>query len=169
MKMRAKALALLLFASFPLAAPRAEAAAAPAKTALFDAVFVNSSPTPESPAEAARLKRLDRNLKAALEKSGRYKIVDLAPIQKKIDQVQDIHDCNGCEIDLAKAAGAKLAAVAWVQKVSDLILNINIRIEDVATGRFVKGGSVDIRGNTDVSWNRGLKYLLDEHIFGDRP
>lgn len=167
--MRAKALALLFSASFAFCAPQAEAAAAPVKTALFNAVFVNSSPTPESPAEARRLKRLDRDLKAALEKSGQYKIVDLAPIQKKIDDVEDIHDCNGCEIDLAKAVGAKLAAVAWVQKISDLILNINIRIENVATGRFVKGGSVSIRGNTDVSWNRGLKYLLDEHIFSNRP
>jgi len=59
--------------------------------------------------------------------------------------------------------------VAWVQKVSDLILNINVRISDIETGKALKGGSVDIRGNADHSWKRGLKFLLEEHVFGDRP
>jgi hypothetical protein len=58
--------------------------------------------------------------------------------------------------------------VAWTQKVSNLILNLNIRIEDVATGETLRGGSVDIRGNNDQSWDRGLKYLLKEHVFA-RP
>ncbi len=52
-----------------------------------------------------------------------------------------------------------------MQKVSNLILNLNLIIEDSKTGKAVHGGSVDIRGNTDVSWDRGLKYLLDEHVF----
>ena len=40
--------------------------------------------------------------------------------------------------------------------------------QSAATGRLVKGGSVDIRGNTDESWDRGLKFLLEEHVFDDR-
>ena len=43
-------------------------------------------------------------LKQALEKSGQYRLVDLASIRKQIDGVKDIHDCNGCEIELAKQA-----------------------------------------------------------------
>ena len=57
----------------------------------------------------------------------------------------------------------KRAVVAWVQKVSNLILNINVRISDVETGKALKSGSVDIRGNSDQSWERGLKFLLEEH------
>jgi hypothetical protein len=141
-----------------------------AKTAaVFDAVFVNSSPQETSPEEAARLQRMTAALKRALETTGQYRVIDLAPVESQIDAVKDIHDCNGCEVELAKKAGAQIAVVAWTQKVSNLILNLNIRIEDVATGETLKGGSVDIRGNTDQTWDRGLKYLLEEHVLRGQP
>jgi hypothetical protein len=155
-------LLLALVAALPLSAH-----AAP--TAVFPAVFVNSSPEPTSPEEAARLKNIDAALTRALADSGQYQPVDLAPIASDISAVRDIHDCNGCEMDLAKKAGAKYAVVAWAQKVSNLILNINIRIEDADTGQVVKAGSVDIRGNTDESWSRGLKYLLKEYVLRAQP
>ena len=141
-----------------------------AKTAaVFDAVFVNSSPEETSPVETARIRTMTQALKLALETTGQYRIVDLAPIETQIDAVKDIHDCNGCEVELAKKVGAQVAVVAWTQKVSNLILNLNIRIEDVATGETLRGGSVDIRGNNDQSWDRGLKYLLKEHVFRTGP
>lgn len=167
--MRARTFFLsFLLTAVVLVAPKAGMAASP-DTAVFPFVLVDSSPQPESPAEAERLRSLTAALRQALEKSGQYHPVDLAPIRDQINAVKDIHDCNGCEVDLAKKVGARIAVVAWVQKVSDLILNISIRIEDVQTGKTLKGGSVDIRGNTDQTWDRGLKYLLEEHVFGDRP
>ena len=158
MRMRTTILAL----SCALLSP---ACAAPA--AIFPAVFVNSSPQPTSPEETARVKTMDEALKQALAESGQYQPVDLAPIAADFSEVRDIHDCNGCEVDLAKKAGAKVAVVAWAQKVSNLILNLNIRIADSETGQVVKSGSVDIRGNNDEAWNRGLKYLLKEYVFRD--
>jgi hypothetical protein len=69
--------------------------------------------------------------------------------------------CNGCEIDAAKALGAERVALCWVQKVSNLILNLNIEVLSVATGETVYAKSVDIRGNTDESWLRGVRRLVD--------
>ena len=68
-------------------------------------------------------------------------------------------------MEMGRAVGAGLVAYGWVQKVSNLILNINLVIADVSTGRQVRADSVDIRSNTDESWQRGLRYLLDERIF----
>jgi len=51
-----------------------------------------------------------------------------------------------------------------VQKVSNLILNINVYIEDAQSGRMEFIRSVDIRGNTDESWRRGLDYLLRNYL-----
>ena len=45
-------------------------------------------------------------------------------------------------------------------KVSNLILNMNLVLKDVPTGAVLSGGSVDIRGNVDESWRRGLDRLL---------
>jgi hypothetical protein len=159
--------ALLL--AVALGAPHGARADEAKTAAVFDAVFVNSSPQETAPEETARIEGMTKALKRALEKSGQYRVLDLAPIETKIGAVKDIHDCNGCEVDLAKEVGAQVAVVAWAQKVSNLILNLNIRIEDTATGETLKGGSVDIRGNNDQSWDRGLKYLLEERVFGSRP
>ena len=50
--------------------------------------------------------------------------------------------------------------IGWVQKVSNLILNFNIQIEDAATGAVVLNKSVDLRGNTDETWKRAVSYLV---------
>ena len=55
-----------------------------------------------------------------------------------------------------------------VQKVSDLILNINVYMADVATGKLTFVHSVDIRGNTDKSWTRGIAYLVENYLLAGR-
>ncbi len=90
-------------------------------------------------------------------------------MREKLQDAQSIRDCNGCELALAKALGAELAAYGWVQKVSNLILNVNLVIEEVGTGKRLQAGSVDIRGNTDESWERGLRYLVRERVLATEP
>jgi hypothetical protein len=51
-----------------------------------------------------------------------------------------------------------------VQKVSNLILNVNLYMEDVQTGGLEFAHSVDIRGNTDESWRHGLNYMIRNYV-----
>ena len=153
-----KLLLLLLCTATP-------AMAAAPSVAVFDFDLVNTSPAASTADEMARLHGLDRQLHDDLAR--RYAVVDIAPVRSRLANVASIRSCNGCELDLARQAGASLAAYGWVQKVSNLILNINLVIEDAASGRVIKADSVDIRGNTDDSWRRGLKYLLEERLFRD--
>ena len=141
------------------------ALAAPRTVAIFDFNMVNTSPAATTADETARLQSLDRQLHAALAAPGRYEPVDVGPVREELANVRSIRGCNGCELDLARKAGAELAAYGWVQKVSNLILNINVVIEDAKTGQVLKAESVDIRGNTDESWRRGLRYLINERMF----
>lgn len=131
--------------------------------AVFDFTLINTSLAASTPEEMARLHRLDDQLNDDLRH--RFTTVDIAPVRAKAADVQSLRDCNGCELDLARTLGAGLVAYGWVQKVSNLILNVNLVIEDVSTGRVVHADSVDIRGNTDESWSRGLRFLLNERIF----
>ena len=149
---------VLLIASL-LAAP---AAAEPARLAVFDFSLIDTSPAPPTDTEFARLQRLSDALRTAL--SPRFTVVDAASLQAKL-AVTSIRGCNGCELDVARQLGAEQLAYGWVQKVSNLILNINLVVEDAATGRQLRAESVDIRGNTDESWSRGLRYLLNERMF----
>jgi hypothetical protein len=51
-----------------------------------------------------------------------------------------------------------------VQKVSNLILNMNIYLRDVHTGHLITSMSADFRGNTDESWSRAASYLLRNRV-----
>jgi hypothetical protein len=143
--------------------------AAPTPIAVFDFTLIDTSPAPPSAAELARLKALDDQLRERLAQSGRYRVLETASLREKLAKQPDIMRCNGCELPLAQGLGARELAYGWVQKVSDLILNINLVIEDVSSGQKRAAGSVDIRGNTDESWRRGLDYLLEERILTATP
>ncbi len=153
-----------LLAIMASAAAAHSVAAEPPRIAVFDFSLVNTSPAPTTDAEEARLQLLSEELRRMLAASGQYMPADLAPVREQLRNGQSIRDCNGCELALAKAVGAQLAAYGWVQKVSNLILNINLVIEDVGTGKRLHADSVDIRGNTDEFWERGLRYLVRERV-----
>lgn len=136
------------------------------RIAAFPAELFTTSLEPIRDDELARLRQLDVELAAALA-DRTYTLVDTGPVAEKAVAYAYLWSCNGCERALAQELGADLAAVLWVQKVSNLILNINLRISDAYTRRVVRAGSVDIRGNTDESWSRGLRYLLENQIFED--
>jgi hypothetical protein len=132
---------------------------------VYDFYFDNTSLESTSDAERARIARISDELRASLQKSGKYNIIDEKAAENQLSDVLWIGHCNGCELGPAQKAGAQLVAYGWVQKVSNLILNLNIVIEDVKTGKQIRNGSVDIRGNTVESWDRGVRYLLEEHVF----
>jgi hypothetical protein len=115
---------------------------------------------------AAQQRRLDLvadRVRQGLSVSGHYAVVDTAPAAAVIAEHRSreaLHACNGCELDIGRALGARLVAVGWVQKVSNLIINVNLGIKDVASGRTLLIRSVDVRGNTDDSWGRAADRLV---------
>jgi hypothetical protein len=103
--------------------------------------------------------------KAKLEASGRYTFVSIpADAAGKIAAGPEVGACGGCEFGYGKELGADYAAWIVVQKVSDLILNINVYMADVATRKLAFVHSVDIRGDTDESWTRGITYLVKNYL-----
>ena len=129
------------------------------KVAVFPFRLIDSSLEGEvagaDAAEAARLALMTDDLRARIAGSGRLEVVlpEEAPAA-----------CPACEVAAAGRAGADYALTGWVQKVSDLILNINLRVRNVRSGDVVFQDSVDIRGNTDRSWLRGLRYLVERRL-----
>jgi hypothetical protein len=113
--------------------------------------------------EQQRLRALDAQLKDLLVQSGCCSIVPLGALARETEG-RDLQACGGCDAEIARKVGAHLAVSGWVQKVSNLILNINLVARDADSGKLISAGSVDIRGNTDESWSRGLKFLLQDRI-----
>jgi hypothetical protein len=142
-------------------------AASPPTLAVLGTFFQNDNEglEPTTDAERARLKRTGDEFAAQLADSGRYKIVATPDeLRAKIAAGQLPGECGGCEVDYGRELGAELVAWIRVQKVSNLILNMNVYIADVKSGRMLLTKSVDLRGNTDDSWSRSLAYLVKNSV-----
>jgi hypothetical protein len=140
----------------------------PKRAAIMDFELINEMRDYETvESRAAQQKRLlliGDALRHEFQQRGLYQIVDNTPAEKLIAKEKSLHDlrqCNGCEIDIGRALQADVIILGWVQKVSNLILNVNIEAKDVASGSTLYTKSVDLRSNSDKSWLRGIHYMVD--------
>lgn len=159
---------IILAAAITLAGP-VTAKAEPLKTIVILPFDLQDDQQELSPAklEYQRLVNIRNQLQQEFSQKQIYQVIDSAPAVKLIEHykaTQDLHNCNGCEVEIAHSVQAQRVLVAWVQKVSNLILNFNIQIEDVSTGEVLLKRSVDMRGNTDQSWQRSVSYLVKQMV-----
>lgn len=148
----------------------ATAGQAQEKVAFFGLTMIDdslqSTEHGQEPAELARLERLERMVVERFTEEG-YEFVDIEPARTAVDRVANMAKCYGCDTRIASDLGADYSLVGEVQKTSNLILAINLQLRSAETGEMVKGGVVDIRGNTDETWTRGMRYILKNRFFGD--
>ena len=84
---------------------------------------------------------------------------------ERLEATTNPAECYGCDVRMADRLGADYVLVGEVQKVSNLIISMNLVMRDVESGVMVRGLSVDVRSNTDESWLRGMRYILKNHFF----
>lgn len=160
--LRIPVLILLLVLPVPDAAAR-EAR----RVAIFDFELIDTSLEGEiagpKAEEAARLAMLGERLREAFASADDYETVDIGPVREEA-QSRNLQGCGGCDAALAREIGADWAVTGTVQKVSNLILNINIYVRDAQSGDLLQAMSADIRGNTDKSWQKGLDWLVRNRL-----
>jgi Protein of unknown function (DUF2380) len=113
--------------------------------------------------EQARLENASNRLRQRFLESGQFRLVDVAPVAAEA-RGSNLHACGGCDVRLAKKVGAELAITGTVQKVSNLILNMNIYVREVDSGRALVAATADFRGNTDDSWSRAVDWLARNRL-----
>lgn len=155
-----------LLIALMLAVP-SPAAAEPPKVAVFDFELLDTSlqgaVNGAQAGEQRRLKDVTEQLRNALRGSGNFVVLDIAPVNAAA-QASNLQNCGGCDVQYAQKLGADLAITGLVQKVSALILNMNIYLRDVHTGKLITAMSADFRGNTDESWSRTMSYLIRNRL-----
>jgi PQQ-dependent catabolism-associated CXXCW motif protein len=120
---------------------------------------------PEFAAEhATRLEAESIRLRQDLQAAQLYEILDAGAARSDIDQLKSrqlyLHDCNGCDIDVGRKLRADFVMVAWVNRVSGLILTLTYEIHSVAAGQIVARKSYDFRGDNDAAWNHAIDYMV---------
>ncbi|MER2266791.1 DUF3280 domain-containing protein [Methylobacterium oxalidis] len=138
--------------------------AEPPKAAVFDFQLADQGMLGPTEADRARLAPLSDLFRSLLKDSGRYEIVSTDPVKEEATKGADLRRCNGCAEEYARKLGADVAITGEIQKVSNLILNINVYVKDLKSGKPEQAYSVDIRGNNDTSFDRGLRYLVKNNL-----
>jgi hypothetical protein len=137
------------------------------KVAVFDFEFIDTSLQGEvngpRPDEKDRLTRAGDQLRKAMADSGGYAVIDIGPVNAAAHG-KNLQACGGCDVQYAQQLGADLAITGVVQKVSNLILNMNIYLRNVHTGRLVTSMNADLRSNTDETWSRAMSFLLRNRL-----
>lgn len=163
MRSSIRAMALAAWVCVPASASMAE------RVAVFDAELHDTSGEGLREDQQRRLHLVTEELRRALAASGRYEIVDVAPMRQRIESGPSLASCGTCAPAAAAELGADLALVTVVHKVSNLILSITlVQLEAGPRGGARRAvHSAEIRGNTDESWLRGLRWLLRNRVLAE--
>lgn len=158
-------LALAVLLAFAIPAARA---AAPLRAAVFPFTLetgIAGDIDGPGPADQARLRALDAQLRAALLASGRYVPVDMPDIALRLAG-DSLHGCAACAAELARAAGAQVAVDGWVDAPAGQRARLTVVVRDAANGTVLRAGSVVLGGHGAGSWRSGLARLLADRILG---
>ena len=129
----------------------------------FELVDEQNNPLTKA-AQVVRLRTVSQQLRQELAERQLYRVVETAPsleLQRTLQAQQEfLYRCDDCADQVGRLLGTDLVMATWVQKVSELILNMNLQVYDVKAQKVVFTKSVDIRGNDDLSWTRGVRFLV---------
>lgn len=135
------------------------------RVAVFDPELVDTSGEGRREDQQRRLTLIGEELRQALATSGRYEVVDIAPLRTRLAAGPALNTCPPCAPRAAAELGADLALVTVVHKVSNLIISITLALHEAdPSGARRAVYSAEIRGNTDESWQRGLRWLLRNRL-----
>jgi hypothetical protein len=170
--MRATALTLAILAALAASMMSLPASAGSQKAVVFpfDLDLIQkeedffTGPQKPSAEEIARLGVVNDELLKILKSDARFEIIDRAPIAKDIETAAPLHQCNGCEVDLAKKVGGQIAVTGLIDKQSATLLNMTIGFIDVESGKLQRTASVVIQGNTDDTWLRAVRWIMKNRL-----
>lgn len=133
--------------------------------------FGGGLPQEANASETLRLVLITEDLRRRISADGRYALMGADATAGEVAKRGPIHKCNGCEDDIAKAAGAEVALVGIVEKLSDLLFNFNLYLRDVNQGKLTAVMSTTVQGSTDEAWLRGIRYLAERKLLtpGEHP
>jgi hypothetical protein len=134
------------------------------RAAVFDIELQDTSGEQNAPSHAGRIQATTEALRRELAETGKYEIVDLGADAERIGKLGFQRSCVTCFMDIARERGAEVAVFGTVNKVSTLILSMEIKVLSVETGKETVRGVADIRGDNDRAWLRGMEWLIQHRI-----
>ena len=133
---------------------------------MFDCQLANLAQQPPTDADTARLPHVSDLLRQKLQESGKFDVVPITPqVKAEVDKASELRSCGGS----ARSISPKSSTQSWLsparsRKSQICILNINVYMKEVGSDKPETATSVDIRGDNDLSFDHGVKYLVKNNI-----
>jgi len=111
----------------------------------------------------AMLTRLTTLVREEIASAQLYRVVPQGATDQAVAAVNSgtfLRNCNGCELDIAKRAGADDVLIGWIYKVSTLVLTLHIDIKDAATGKTIYARVFDFRGDNERAYAHAAQTLV---------
>jgi Protein of unknown function (DUF2380) len=111
----------------------------------------------------AMLRSVTRIVSEKIASDGLFEVVPEARVAKAVAAVDPgtyLRRCNGCELDIAKRAGADRVLIGWLFKMSSLVMSLHVVMKDAATGDIIYAKTFDFRGDNQKSWKRAADYMV---------
>jgi len=159
-----RSIARLVFAALSVAVGAPAFGAEPRPAAIFPVELWDTSGEGAKPGQAERLALATRTLTQLLDASGQYRDVDLRPFAAQVAATEPRYGCNGCWRDVAQQAGAEIAVLSVVHKVSSLISTVDIYVADLKTDAYIAHANGQFRGDDDRAYVRAFEFLVKERL-----
>lgn len=134
---------------------------------LLDMQFDSSATAGQSKAmekaDRARLAKVAKRLTQRFAASPDYDVVVAPEISREIADY-NLGACGRCELMLGKKAGADFVMVGSVQKLSAMLMNVQVIVYSVADGGAVAAGGGVIHSNTDADWMRAIDRIAGQKL-----
>jgi hypothetical protein len=110
------------------------------------------------------LRKATEEARKALAATGRYEVVDTAPVASELASAGGVQRCNGCEAALGERLGAERSMVGLFARVSRTEYTLQIVVKDTRTGAILSNAFSGLRMGANYAWPRAVASLIDDKI-----
>ncbi|WP_407150041.1 DUF2380 domain-containing protein [Bradyrhizobium sp. ORS 86] len=148
-----------------LAPAQPVAASAPVKLALFNFELEDASAAgSETASDGAELANTTDAVRHMLERSGRYALVPVNGTGTDAAGPHAIHDCGGCDVEIARKLGADQSLIGVIRRISRTEYLVRFQLHGTGTGNIIAAGDSGLRMGANYSWSRGATRLIRDKL-----
>jgi Protein of unknown function (DUF2380) len=110
------------------------------------------------------LRKATEEARKALAASGRYEVVETAPVASDLASAGGVQRCNGCEAAFGEKLGAERSMVGLFARVSRTEYTLQIVVRDTRTGAILSNAFSGLRMGANYAWPRAVASLIGDKI-----
>lgn len=144
------------------------AATAQVRLAVFpfelDDTSAGADITGATASDATGLADTTEAIRQLLAQSGHYRLVDAGTAGADAGKANALHDCGGCDAQIARGLGAEQSLLGVIRRVSRTEYTVRFQVRDSQSGAVVAGAESGLRMGANYSWSRGAARLVRDRL-----